>query len=138
VIDRRKGFRIWKGETVVELDEDFRGRVQITSDGKITVKSKGKPRLIEVLVSKGTEKILAYVFGVVFVSVLLALAVLIPKPTPFQYTVFRIVLALAAAGVAAVIPGFLQAKVGAFIRAGGALAVFVVVYFYSPVGLVTQ
>jgi hypothetical protein len=138
VADRRKGFRIRKGDTLVEMDEDFRGRVRITSKGKVTVTAKGKITLSEALMSKGTEKILAYAFGVVFVIVLLVLAVFIPKPTPFQYTVFRIVLALAAAGVAAVIPGFLQAKVGAFIRAGGALAVFIVVYFYSPVALVTQ
>jgi hypothetical protein len=88
--------------------------------------------------SKGTEKVLAFVFGAVFVTALLVLAVAVPSPTPFQYTVFRIVLALAAGGVAAVIPGFLQAKVGKAIRAGGALAVFVIVFFYSPAALVTH
>jgi len=78
----------------------------------------------------------AFAFGVVFVVVLLALAVAIPSPTPFQYTVFRVVLALAAAGVAAMVPGFLEVEVAGWIRAGGALAVFVVVYFYNPAALV--
>jgi hypothetical protein len=133
---RRKGFRIQKGDIVIELDEDFRGRARITNDGEISVTSKGKPRLIEVLMSKGIEKLLAFAFGVVFVSVLVALAVFIPRPTPYQYTVFRIVLALAAAGAAAVFPGFLTARVGTLVRAGGALAVFAVIYFYSPAALV--
>jgi len=46
------------------------------------------------------------------------------------------VLALAGGGVGAVIPGFLELnmKAGAklALRAGGALAVFVVLYFWSP------
>ena len=86
-------------------------------------------------VTKLSEKHLAFMFGVVFVIVLLTLATLVPNPTPFQYTVFRIVLALAAGGVAAMIPGFLTVNVPNILRAGGALAVFVVVYFYSPAAL---
>jgi hypothetical protein len=82
--------------------------------------------------------ILAFCFGVVFVTALLVLAILFPKPTVFQYTVFRIVLAIACAGVAAVIPGVLDLKIRSAIRAGGALAVFVIVYFYSPAGLVVE
>ena len=41
-------------------------------------------------------------------------------------------------GVAAVVPGILNVKVGNFVSAGGALAVFVVVYFYSPAQLAVQ
>jgi hypothetical protein len=85
--------------------------------------------------TKNTEKVLAFVFGVVFVSVLLIVALLVPEPKPFQYTVFRIVLALAAAGVAAVIPGILMVNPWKWLRAGGALAVFVIVYFYAPAAL---
>jgi hypothetical protein len=88
--------------------------------------------------SRQTSIYLAFVFGVVFVAVLLALAVFIPAPTTNQYTVFRIVLALAAAGVAAVIPGFLAVQVSTAVRAGGAMAVFVVVYFFTPAGLVSN
>jgi hypothetical protein len=85
--------------------------------------------------NKTDEKKLAFIFGVVFVVVLLILALFIPNPSDFQYTVFRIVLALAAAGVAAMIPGFLQVTVSTWIRAGGALAIFVIVYFYAPAAL---
>jgi hypothetical protein len=85
--------------------------------------------------SKSAQQKAAFVFGIVFVGVLLGIAVLFPNPTPFQYTVFRIVLALASAGIAAMIPGFLHVEVGTAVRAGGAIAVFVVVYFFSPVAL---
>ncbi len=85
--------------------------------------------------TKSSERLLAFAFGVVFVIVLLILASAVPHPTPFQYTVFRIVLALAAGGVAAMIPGFITIDIPKVLRAGGALAVFVIVYFYSPAAL---
>lgn len=81
------------------------------------------------------DKMLAFGFGVVFVSVILAIALLQPNPTQFSYTIFRIVMALAAAGVGAVLPGFLEVSFRNWLRAGGALALFVVVYFFAPAGL---
>ncbi len=86
--------------------------------------------------SKSSERLLAFLFGTVIVIVMLTLAMIVRDPTPLQYTVFRIVLALAASGVAAMIPGFIHAQIGTIVRAGGALAVFVIVYFFSPAGLV--
>lgn len=83
-------------------------------------------------------RLAVFVFGVVFVITLLVLAIRFPHPTPFQYTVFRIVLALAAAGVAAFIPGFLDVRVSTFLTASGAFAVFAVVYFFSPAKLVVK
>lgn len=77
-------------------------------------------------------------FGVVFVSAILIVAITIPEPSRFQYEVFKIVLAVAVAGVAAFIPGFLNVEIGSWLRAGGAMAVFVVVYFYSPATLVVE
>jgi hypothetical protein len=87
-------------------------------------------------VNKQNERALAFTFGVVFVVALIALALFVPHPTAFQYTVFRIVLSLAAAGVAITFTGFLQVTLSAWIKAGGALAVFVLVFFYNPVSLV--
>jgi hypothetical protein len=58
------------------------------------------------------EKIAAFAFGVIFVVALLVLAIVFPHPTPFQYTVFRIILAVACAGVASVIPGILSVRLG--------------------------
>jgi hypothetical protein len=80
--------------------------------------------------------VLAFVFGAVFMAALLVLAVAIPNPTLSQLEIFRITIALAAGGGAAIIPGLLDLHLGQgarfALRAGGALAVFVVVYFYSP------
>jgi hypothetical protein len=81
------------------------------------------------------ELIAIFVFGVSFIATLLVIALRFPDPTPFQYTVFRIVLALSAAGIAALIPGLLQVSMGEWLKGSGALAVFAVVYFYSPAGL---
>lgn len=85
--------------------------------------------------------VVAFVFGLIFVICLLVLAVKFPKPTPFQYSVFRITLSLAAAGVAAMIPGFINLEfsttIGLVVRAGGALAVFAIVFFFNPAQLKT-
>lgn len=82
------------------------------------------------------ERVAVFVFGVVFIFALIVAAIVFPEPSAFQYAVFRIVLALAAAGVAAFIPGFIHVEVQSWLRAGGALAVFAIVYFFSPANLV--
>ncbi|WYD80496.1 MAG: DUF1566 domain-containing protein [Candidatus Electrothrix gigas] len=90
-------------------------------------------------VLKANTTLLAFIFGLCFVAALLVLAIWFPNPTAFQYTVFRITLALAAAGIAGVIPGMIRLKMqpGAMlmIHAGGALAVFVIVYLLAPAAL---
>jgi hypothetical protein len=85
-----------------------------------------------------SDKILAFVFGVVFVGVLLAVGLLHRSPTPLGIFIFRVVLALAAAGVGAVIPGLVSVEIDPFVRAGGAIALFVIVYWFKPADLVAQ
>src|SRR5271165_2574154 len=79
---------------------------------------------------------LAFAFGCVAIGVVLWLAFRAETLNQQQFEILRIVLALAGGGVGAVIPGFLDVsmKAGAklALRAGGALAVFVVLYFWSP------
>jgi hypothetical protein len=86
-----------------------------------------------------SQVIVAFVFGVVFVVALIVLSISFPNPTAFQYNVFRIVLSLAAAGFAAMIPGFINIEISAtakmLVRAGGAMAVFVIVFFFNPAQL---
>lgn len=86
--------------------------------------------------------IVAFVFGVAFVVTLIVLAMKFPHPTLFQYNVFRIVLALAAGGVAAMIPGFINVEFNPgtelLVRAGGAIAVFVIVFFFNPAQLASK
>ena len=86
-----------------------------------------------------SREILAiFIFGVVSVAVMLLIAIVYPAPTQFQQMVFRIVLALAAAGVGAVVPGFLNITYRNLLRAGGAMALFIVVYFFNPASYVTS
>jgi hypothetical protein len=85
------------------------------------------------------ERPAIFVLGVVFVLLLLVLAIAFPEPTAFQYLIFRTILALAAGGIAALVPGMLDLAMsgaGFALRACGALAVLVLVYFYSPAALV--
>jgi hypothetical protein len=88
--------------------------------------------------NKGTERLIVFIFGVVFTIAILGLAILFPEPKPFQYNVFKTVLALACAGIAAFIPGFIQVTINTYIRAGGAIAVFVIIFFNNPAELVTN
>ncbi|MCI0660323.1 MAG: hypothetical protein L0220_04545 [Acidobacteria bacterium] len=80
--------------------------------------------------------LLAYVFGAVFVIAILLLVVFIPNPTPVQYHFFVIVMSLAAGGVATVMTGMIDVRASfgkkLAIGATGALAVFVIVFFFLP------
>jgi hypothetical protein len=84
---------------------------------------------------KSTQIQVAFTFGIIFIVAMIIMSIVFPHPTAFQYTVFRIILALATAGIASMIPGFLELAVPGWLRAGGALAVFIVVYFYNPASL---
>lgn len=78
------------------------------------------------------DRLLAFGFGVVFVSVLLYLATVEKNPTPLAIRTYVTVLALAAAGIGAILPGFLEVKHKHWLRAGGGLALFVLVYMAEP------
>ena len=83
--------------------------------------------------------IAAAIIGVAFIIVLLLLAFLKPTPSAFQYEIFRIVLALAAAGFAAILPGAISAKFPWRISAAvGSLAIFAIVFFFLPAKLVSE
>ncbi len=84
---------------------------------------------------KTHERWAAFSFGIFFIIFLLVVAICIPSPSQFQYTLFRIVLSLAAAGFTTFIPGFIEVKFSTWLRAGGALAIFAVVYWIAPAAL---
>ena len=81
------------------------------------------------------EKIAGLIFGALFATALLLLNVFIPEPSATQYATFRTILALAAAGIGGILAGSLHVK-GSIqkwsVRAGGALALFLIVYFFTP------
>ena len=82
------------------------------------------------------QKVTAFGCGMLFVALMLIIAIAIPNPTPTQWFVFRVVLSLAAAGIGAVIPGLIVVNVSKVVRAGGAIALFVLVYLLNPPQLV--
>ena len=73
----------------------------------------------------------ASIFGIVFLCLMMAIAIFIPKPSAFQLYVFRIALALSAAGVAAMLPGILNVK-SKMVKASGALGMFVLIFLGNP------
>jgi hypothetical protein len=94
------------------------------------------PRSAQPQLTPWLEMGLAFAFGCVALAIVLWLAFRAETLNEQQFEILRIVLALAGGGVGAVIPGFLDVSVKAStklaLRAGGALAVFVVLYFWSP------
>ena len=80
--------------------------------------------------------VLAFTFGSVALVFLLILAVFIENPSPLLILVSRVILAMGCASVAAALPGFidleLSPRTDIVIRAGGAMAVFVLVYLVNP------
>lgn len=91
------------------------------------------------LTRRDVEKIAVFAFGVIFLTAILVLVVLIPTPTTVQFFAFRLTMALSAAGIGALLPGFLNLDVPlpvkGGVRAGGALALFASVWFVNPATL---
>ncbi|MCB1176391.1 MAG: hypothetical protein KDK36_02320 [Leptospiraceae bacterium] len=81
------------------------------------------------------DPLIPFIAGLVLLIILLVTIFFIKDPSPFQYLVFRVIIALSAAGLAALLPGFLSVETKGGIKAGGALGVFVIVYFFSPAEL---
>jgi small-conductance mechanosensitive channel len=91
--------------------------------------------------------IAAYTTGVVFMLLLLGIACFIafrkkPEPVPEEAMfIFRVILALAAAGFATVLSGFLEID-GKILewkfRAAGSLAVFVAIYLTNPPDIIAR
>lgn len=105
----------------------------------ITLKSRGrivgsKLRKSDIW-SRNWQMLLAFGFGILFVLALLVLTIFVPSPTDAQFFIFRVVLALAAAGIGAIIPGLIEVSVSTSVRAGGAIALFVLVYLFNPPGV---
>ncbi len=113
-------------------------REQVTSDTKTAPAAPLKPPVSEGMTGGALtgDKILAFVFGVVFTGVLLLIAYKDRHPTDTARQIYRVVLALDAAGIGAVIPGMISLN-QPVIRAGGAISLFVIVYWFNPSGTVT-
>ena len=78
------------------------------------------------------DKYLAAIFGGAFAIIFLLIAIFDRDPPVHSVFIYRVLLSLTAAGLGAVIPGFIDVTVSNYVRAGGALALFVIVYFWNP------
>lgn len=116
----------------VEYPGDMRDR----RPGSVESKSAQTGHVAGLTAGSDKSWILAFSFGSVFIGLLLVIAIMVPRWTPEQALVFRVVLALAAAGVGAVLPGLLDVRArwadNIGIRAGGAVSLFVIVFLVTP------
>jgi len=78
------------------------------------------------------KALIAFVFGAIFIITILAFATLVKDPSSTAIWTYRVILALAAGGVAAILPGFIDVKYKSFVQAGGAIGVFVLVLMAFP------
>jgi tetratricopeptide (TPR) repeat protein len=89
------------------------------------------------------QVVLAFAFGVIFCGIL-AYAGLRTTPItdPGQFFLLRVLAALSAAGVASMIPGMLQLRIGEgrlfAIRGAGAIAAFAIVFLVNPPELIAK
>lgn len=85
-----------------------------------------------------SERVAVFAFGTFFVVIMLIVAVAIPTPTELQWRVFNLVLALSGGAVTAFLPGVFQFRLTPWLRAGGSLAVFALIYLVKPAALVAS
>lgn len=62
----------------------------------------------------------------------------IPQPSIYQFFAFRVCFALGGAGVASHIPGWLNVNINNWVKAGGAIAIFVLLWFFNPPQLIAS
>jgi hypothetical protein len=73
--------------------------------------------------------------GTALLLILLVIALVIDCPTQSQSKIFNVILALSAASYGASIPGILNINYRGTVTAGGALAIFVIVFSWKPAEL---
>lgn len=75
--------------------------------------------------------------GLASLAAILSAVIFVPCPSSAQFFVFRLILALGAAGIGSILPGFFSVESGVA-KAGGALGVFALVYLLNPATLVAD
>lgn len=77
-----------------------------------------------------------FIVGIVALATILALVIFIPQPSAPQFFVFRVLMALGGAAFSMAITGFIVLKLDlpgkSYLIAGGSLAVFVILFFFTP------
>ncbi len=84
----------------------------------------------------GSPKMSVWI-GVASLAAILAAVLFVPCPSSAQFFVFRLILALGAAGIGSILPGFINIDSGVA-KAGGALGLFALVYLLNPAMLIAD
>ncbi len=91
---------------------------------------------------EGLPLLWPFVMGTVFVLLILLITVLGGAPSPEQFQIYRIVIALGGAGFAVALTGQMEVRIplmrNGLIKATAGFAVFVILYFFSPAALVVD
>lgn len=88
--------------------------------------------------SKKLQIILSSTFGVIAILLTVVISFFLPHPSDYQYATLHTFRAIAGAGVVAMYPGFIEVKLGKWLRSGGALAAFVFLYTMNPPAMNTH
>lgn len=75
--------------------------------------------------------------GGVLLTIPIVALFFIPEPSSYQFFAFRVCFSLGGAGVASHIPGWLNVNIKNWVKAGGAIAIFVLLWFFNPPALIT-
>lgn len=90
----------------------------------------------------GLPLVYPFATGTCFVLLVLAIAVFADDPSARQFAIYRIVIALGGAGFAVALTGHLQVyfKIlkNGYVKAAAAFGVFVILYFFTPPGLISD
>lgn len=81
---------------------------------------------------KTTQIVISSITGIVFMLTILILIVLFPCPTQSQYTIYRLIISIAIAAFASIIPGMFDFKYSNLVSATGGLGVFAFVFIFDP------
>ncbi|NOD84030.1 hypothetical protein [Ruegeria sp. HKCCD6119] len=88
---------------------------------------------------QGISLLWPFLVGSVFLLLILGIVAFGEDPSPTQFVIYRIIIALGGAGFAVALTGHLQIQFPIFrrgyIRAAAAFAVFVILFFFTPASL---
>jgi hypothetical protein len=87
--------------------------------------------------SDATKSNLAYLLlGLILLGASLYLSANIQNPAPMEVLILRVIIALGAAFAAVSLPGSVGVDLPKGIKAGGSLAIFVLIFFFNPADLI--
>lgn len=70
--------------------------------------------------------------GIFLIIITLIMAMIIKNPSPTQFFIIRGVFALSCAAVGSCIPGWLKVNINGYVKAGGAIALILIFWFFNP------